>query len=474
MAHLDDLLAVDGVLLPGFNGTDVPGFLAQAPGLAGLLLFGHNTPDLETTRELTAALLAADPGLLIASDEEGGDVTRLFARDGSPLPGPAALGVLDDVAATEASGRVLGDLLAALGIDAGLGPVLDVASEPANPVIGVRSFGGDPALVARHGVAFTRGLQAAGVAACGKHFPGHGDTAVDSHESLPVLDLSDAELEARELVPFRAAFAAGLDSIMTGHLRVPAWGPEPASLNPRAAALARELGFEGVIITDALDMGAIRNAHGAGEACVLAIEAGADLLCLGNTSQPGAEPLDDAAEYAIARDALLAALASGRITRTRLEESGARVRALRDRVRAARGPVDLAAARAALDVLGADLAARAVTATGDVALPAGSPLVDARLRPDHAAGASSVLVRALTGVGLVPCAAAAVPSGARPAVLTREANDVAAAVLAAHPDAVVIHVGVAAAAPAAPNLVLAHGVGRANAEAVAALLRGAR
>lgn len=371
-----------GVLLSGFPGTDVPGWLADAirDGLAGVILFAQNTPDVATTRRLTDALRACrcpDPRgegrisgrrilradsrsadgsrisaisrssaangdaavragaplpLVVAVDEEGGDVTRLQSAQGSLLPGNAALGVVDDIDLTRACGRALGRLLACAGVDLDLAPVLDVSSDPRNPVVGTRSFGADPALVARHGRAFTQGL-AESVATCGKHFPGHGSTRVDSHLALPVLDVSDEVLRTRDGLPFAELIApagaadpgaAGsdapvLDAVMTGHLVVPGLGPAPASLSRWATERLRAMGHEGPIITDALGMAAIADAHGLGEACVLALEAGADLLCL---DAPQHRDAEGALHEAL--DAITAALDAGRLDPSELARSATR------------------------------------------------------------------------------------------------------------------------------------------------------
>src|SRR5262249_32215160 len=152
---------------------------------------------------------------IVAVDEEGGDVTRLFAGAGSPYPGPVALGHLDDVELTRRVALAIGAELRAAGVNLNLAPVADVNSNPRNPVIGIRAFGPDPERVAAHVAAFVEGQQAAGVAACAKHFPGHGDTAVDSHLALPTTDVEAAGLEGGPLVPFRAAIAAGTQAIMT-------------------------------------------------------------------------------------------------------------------------------------------------------------------------------------------------------------------------------------------------------------------
>ncbi|HEY0639743.1 MAG TPA: glycoside hydrolase family 3 N-terminal domain-containing protein, partial [Pseudonocardiaceae bacterium] len=200
-----------GVLLPGFIGHTPPGWLldAVADGLAGVLYFAPNIGGAEQVAELSGTLRAVRPDLLVSADEEGGDVTRLRSATGSHLPGNAALGAVDDEAVTEAVATAIGRELRLVGVDLNLAPCVDVNCDPANPVIGVRSFGSDPALVARHGAAYVRGLQAAGVAACAKHYPGHGDTRVDSHLALPEVPADEATVRARELPPVAAAVAAG-------------------------------------------------------------------------------------------------------------------------------------------------------------------------------------------------------------------------------------------------------------------------
>ncbi|MGI5187750.1 glycoside hydrolase family 3 N-terminal domain-containing protein [Promicromonospora sp. CA-289599] len=391
--------AVNGVLLPGFEGVLVPDWLADAAraGLAGVVYFARNTPDVATTAALSAALHSISPDLLISVDEEGGDVSRLEVATGSSLPGAAALGAYPGGGTVSLdAGRALGRLLAATGIDLLLGPVLDVVSEPDNPVIGVRAFGTTPDAVARHGIAFARGVRSAGVGVCGKHFPGHGATTVDSHVGLPVVDEPLDVVRARDLLPFtralrpegRDAGQSALDAVMTAHVLFPALGPAPASIEPAATRLLRELGHTGPIITDALDMGALRELSGSvGEAAVRAVEAGADLLCLGL----------DPALYPESYDALSRAVASGRLTVDRLEESGERTRelvaALRDR-RAAAGTAtgDHAAQEALADLsaLGGRIADAVVHVRGGRLVPlppdAEPDVVDLRTRLDHAAG----------------------------------------------------------------------------------------
>src|SRR3954451_12403956 len=212
------------VLQPGFAGTTAPDWVCRrlAEGLGGVALFARNVESPAQVAALTAKLRAERPDVIVAIDEEAGDVTRFESRQGSSRPGNLALGAIDDPALTEAVAHELGRDLARAGITLDYAPDVDVNSNPDNPIIGVRAFGADPALVARHSAAFVTGLQAAGVAACAKHFPGHGDTAVDSHHAVPVIARNRAELEACELVPFRAAVAAGSLAVMTGHLLVPA------------------------------------------------------------------------------------------------------------------------------------------------------------------------------------------------------------------------------------------------------------
>src|SRR5690242_16797633 len=199
-----------GTLMPGFVGTTVPAWIERehAAGLASVCLYGANVVDPDQLAQLCASLRSVAPDLLIAVDEEGGDVTRLHYLTGSTQPGNAVLGRLDDVELTAASASAIGHELAGLGINLNLAPDADVNSAQDNPVIGVRSFGAEPGLVARHTAAWIRGLEDAGVASCAKHFPGHGDTTTDSHLALPRVTADAATLDARELVPFRALVAA--------------------------------------------------------------------------------------------------------------------------------------------------------------------------------------------------------------------------------------------------------------------------
>jgi beta-N-acetylhexosaminidase len=199
-----------------------------------------------------------------------------------------------------------------------------VNSNPSNPVIGVRSFGADTDLVARHTAAYVTGLQSAGVAACTKHFPGHGDTAVDSHHALPRIDAGLKTLYARELAPFRAAIAAGSRAVMSAHILVPALDPErPATLSRRilTGLLREEFGYDGLIVTDGMEMQAISAAYGIERGSVLAIAAGADAICVGGG-------LADDATVRRLRDALVSAVRGGDLSQERLADAASRVRDL--------------------------------------------------------------------------------------------------------------------------------------------------
>lgn len=223
------------VLQPGFAGTTAPAWVLRllGEGLGSVGLFARNVESPEQVAALTAQLREARPDVLVAADEEGGDVTRLEARGGSSFPGNLALGAVDDLKLTRAVAAELGRRLAACGVNFNWAPSADVNSDPGNPVIGVRSFGADPELVARNTAAYVEGLQSAGVAASVKHFPGHGDTAVDSHHAMPRIDVDLDTLRARELVPFRAAIAAGAKVVMSAHILVPALDPDlPGTLSP--------------------------------------------------------------------------------------------------------------------------------------------------------------------------------------------------------------------------------------------------
>ncbi|SEP79432.1 beta-N-acetylhexosaminidase [Microlunatus flavus] len=312
-------------LLPGFSGTTLPGWLRDRlrDGLGGVCLFARNIAGHAQLAALTAEIREANPDAVVALDEEGGDVTRLFADVGSPFPGNAVLGRLDDLALTRVVAAEVGWAMRRTGCTMTFAPDVDVNSNPDNPVIGIRSLGADADLVARHGVAWVEGLQATGVAGCAKHFPGHGDTGQDSHLALPVVDRSPAELRERELVPFVATVGAGVRAVMTSHILLPQVDPDaPATFSRRVLTglLREELGFDGVVVTDALDMAGASSPGGLGESAVRALASGCDLLCLGNDNT--AEQVD-AIVAAVGR-----AVADGALGGDRVAQAAARVRAL--------------------------------------------------------------------------------------------------------------------------------------------------
>ena len=359
-------------ILPGFEGPVVPDWVRRrlSEGLGGVVLYAWNVESPEQLRALTEDLRSERDDVLVAIDEEGGDVTRLEAASGSSYPGNGALGVVDDVALTERVALSLGAELAAAGINLDFAPVADVNTNPLNPVIGIRSFGADGELVARHVAAFIGGLQRAGVAACAKHFPGHGDTSVDSHLALPVVEsIEDVALE-----PFRAAVAADVQSIMTAHIVVQALGDSPATMSREILheVLRDELGFRGLVVTDALEMRAISATVGVEEGAVRAIAAGADALCLGHD-------LFDETVLEV-RDALVAAIRGGRLTEERLVEAAERVAAV-----TAWASEQRPSARVDRDA-GRNAARRALRVEGDVRLERPSLVVELEPETGMAAG----------------------------------------------------------------------------------------
>lgn len=318
---------IRATLMPGFTGTRVPEWVrsALADGLGAVCVYGDNIESAAQAGELGRALREAGPEALLALDEEGGEVTRLHYRDGAPYPGAAVLGRIDDESVTRASGRAVGRDLLAAGFTLALAPNADVNAHPLNPVIGTRSFGADSALVARHVAAWIRGVHAAGVLACPKHFPGHGDTSEDSHLALPTVTASPQLLAARDLPPFAAAIKVGARAIMTSHILLPALDPSaPATMSATIlnGLLRTELGFDGVIVSDALDMHGASGAIGISEAAARALAAGCDLLCLGTGT--GAEGLR------LIEDHLLGAIDDGRLDAERVRSAAERVRSLQD------------------------------------------------------------------------------------------------------------------------------------------------
>ncbi|MFF2845650.1 glycoside hydrolase family 3 protein [Streptomyces sp. NPDC058001] len=297
--------------------------------VGGIIYFAwaHNTRDPHQIAALSngiqrAGLAQRTPvPLLISTDQEHGIVCRV-GYPATLFPGAMAIGAGGSTADAKSLGRIAGAELGALGIRQNYSPDADVNVNPANPVIGVRSFGADPAAVARMVAAEVKGYQGAGIAATAKHFPGHGDTSVDSHTGIPVITHTREEWERLDAPPFKAAIAAGIDSIMTAHIQFPALDPtnDPATLShPILTGILRDqLGFRGVIVTDSLGMQGVRDKYGDDRVPVLALKAGVDQLL----NPPSLE---------VAWKGVLAAVRSGEITEQRLDESILRILALKER-----------------------------------------------------------------------------------------------------------------------------------------------
>jgi beta-N-acetylhexosaminidase len=314
----------------GFDGTEAPDQLLKriADGEVGsVMLFRPNIASPDQVAALVGAIRRAAPAdapTLVAVDQEGGLVQRLRA----PLtewPDMLSVGAAGDPALTERVGRAIGSELAALGIGWDFAPVLDVHTNPQNPVIGNRAFGVTPEAVSVHALAFWRGLKSAGLVGCGKHFPGHGDTHADSHLTLPVVAHDEERLRAVELAPFAGAARAGIDAIMTAHVMYPAFDRNwPATLSRRILidVLRGQLGFTGVIVADDLGMRAVADRYPIQELAVLSIAAGADHLLI-------REPID---RQRAAFEALVHAAESRSEIRARVEESASRVARMKSTV----------------------------------------------------------------------------------------------------------------------------------------------
>ncbi|GEJ57599.1 beta-N-acetylhexosaminidase [Anaeromyxobacter diazotrophicus] len=339
MSTLDAEVA--GLFSVGFQGTtpspEVLELLRR--GVYGVILFARNVVDAEQVAELVAALKhAAGRPLLVSIDQEGGRVARLRSPQGfTELPPMRAIGHTGDAEVAFAAGALLGRELRAVGIDQDYAPVVDVDTNPQNPVIGDRSFSRDPEAVGRLGVALARGLQSEGVAACAKHFPGHGDTSQDSHRDLPRLPHELARLRAVELVPFRALAEAGVASVMTAHVVFDALDARrPATMSAPVLRLLREAcGYQGCVISDDLEMKAVAEHFPLEEAVPEALAAGVDALLVCHEAPVQHRAID------LAR----AAVERGQVSRERLAEARRRVAAL---LRWAGPAADPRAARARL------------------------------------------------------------------------------------------------------------------------------
>jgi beta-N-acetylhexosaminidase len=471
----DDLERLAGVcLFPGFPGLEPPPWITSwvQDGLGGVVLFGRNVESRDQLRSLTDALRAARGDVLVAIDEEGGDVTRLEAATGSSYPGNAALGAVDDVELTEQVAAAIAWDLVDAGVNLNLAPVADVNTNPANPVIGIRSFGSDAQRAAKHSAAFVRGTQSAGVIACAKHFPGHGDTDVDSHLELPTVP----SLSEEALLPFRAVIDAGVMSIMTAHILVASLGDEPATTSSRVLQrlLREELGFIGMVMTDALEMRAISATVGMEEGAVRALQAGADALCLGHD-------VDEHECRNITR-AIAAAVRSGRLLEGRLAQGAERVRLNAnwayhsprgDRV----GPE-----------IGSIAARRAIRSEGIAKLSRPALLVALEPEPSIAAGRMPTPVEWLgqampeaevVRVSEGETAGASILDERQLVLVVRDAHRhawqraEAEALLARSDDAIVVEVGLPHwRPPGAAGYLATYGAGRVNVEAAAERLAG--
>ncbi|MEV0122506.1 glycoside hydrolase family 3 N-terminal domain-containing protein [Streptomyces sp. NPDC050703] len=487
----------NSVLQPGFEGTTAPDWVRRkiSEGLGSVVLFSRNIESVEQVGRLTAALRAENPDLIVAIDEEAGDVTRMEAWTGSSRPGNLALGAVDDIDLTERVAHDIGRDLHAAGVSLNFAPSADVNSNPLNPVIGVRSFGSRTDIVSRHTAAWIRGLQGAGVAACAKHFPGHGDTVVDSHYGLPQVQGSAEEIALTALPPFIAAMEAGVRAVMTAHLLAPAYDPDlPATLSHRILVdlLRGELRFDGLVVTDGIEMGAVTDRYGIDGATVRALAGGVDAVCVGGESA-------DEATADLLSTALVKAVHERTLPEERLAEASGRVREFAawsgERSRAVApaaedSGIGLAAARRAIRVRNRSAAALPLTGAPHVVelSPTMNLAVDGRT-PWGVAGPLRDLRPGTTSVRLTePDVAPAGdlldrevlgPAAGRPlVVVVRDAarhrwmTDTLTRLLRSRPDALVVEMGVPAGdSPGAAHLIT-HGATRVSGIAAAELLVG--
>jgi beta-N-acetylhexosaminidase len=303
----------------GFEPTEQIKQLIEANGIGGTIYFSRNVKDAKQVHKLSGelqsiAIKAGNPPLFVAIDQEGGMVARLV--DGVTLmPGNMALGATGDAESARETAFVCGEELRQLGVTMNYAPCIDVNNNPDNPVINVRSYSDRSDVVAEFGAAAVAGYQSARVAATVKHFPGHGDTAVDSHHALPILLHGRERLDAIELKPFRAAIEAGTDCIMTAHVCLPALDPSgvPSTLSePVITGLLRnELGYDGIVVTDCLEMDAIDKNYGPEQGAIKALQAGADMVLISHTFEK---------QWA-ALEAVVLAVENGELAEARVDEA---------------------------------------------------------------------------------------------------------------------------------------------------------
>jgi beta-N-acetylhexosaminidase len=340
------------LLIAGFNGHQIPPelrSLAKEFGLGGVILFARNVAEPEQVAELAfdASRLVPEMPAWVSVDQEGGRVARLKAPF-TEWPPMATLGRSGDAQLAERFARALAQELKSVGITLDYAPVLDVHTNPKNPVIGDRALAEQAQEVARLGSVIVRALQGEGIAACGKHFPGHGDTSTDSHHELPVVEHPPERLREVEFLPFKAAIEAGVATIMTAHVLVPSLDEKrPATLSRKIVydILRDELKFEGVILSDDLEMKAVAAEYAVPESAVLAIEAGCDgiLICSG-----------DHDTQASALEALVHAVEEDRLRLSRVEDALKRQQRAKERFLASGAAARPPAARVLRDALGRD------------------------------------------------------------------------------------------------------------------------
>ncbi|WP_214798436.1 MULTISPECIES: glycoside hydrolase family 3 protein [unclassified Exiguobacterium] len=339
---IGQMIMPDFRLWNGANHTELAPEVARVIDrfdLGGVILFAENVKETEQTTKLVHDLqevvkqdASNDIPLFVTIDQEGGIVTRLGT--GTNLPGNMALGATRNSQYAYDAGEIIGSELHALGVNVNFGPVLDVNNNPGNPVIGVRSFSSDPDLVGELGSAMTKGIQDQGVAATAKHFPGHGDTAVDSHYGLPIVDKTLDELRGLELLPFKRAITEGIDMIMTAHIGMPqiedevvesdrGTFPLPATLSDDVitGVLREELEYEGIVVTDALNMQAIADNFTEAEAVIKTFEAGVDIALMPTILRSEADVIKLEAIF----EEVIAAVNDGRLSEATIDESVERI-----------------------------------------------------------------------------------------------------------------------------------------------------
>jgi beta-N-acetylhexosaminidase len=329
--------SIGQLLIGSLPGTNIPSelrSLAREFQLGGVTLFARNIEAPEQVAELSHDIqsLAVEAPLWVSVDQEGGRVARLKAPF-TEWPPMAVLGRSTDAALASRFAAALAAELKAVGITLDYAPVLDIHTNPSNPVIGDRALAEDAAMVGKLGAAIVWGLQDNGVAACGKHFPGHGDTSVDSHHDLPIVEHPPDRIRRVECVPFREAIAAGVAFIMTAHVLVPSLDEEkPATLSRRIVydLLRDELGFEGVILSDDLEMNALAATYSVTDAAVQAIAVGCDAVLVCRNTRTTDHSQDIAAQAAVL-EALVHAVEDGRIPYKRFEDALTRQRKAKER-----------------------------------------------------------------------------------------------------------------------------------------------